>query len=111
MGINVKDMVFILTITVRVMKVNGLKINNMDKEKRLGQMNPHMKANTIMVSKMEMVLSFGTMVALIKVSLPIIIFKEKVFTIGRMVVDLKGTGFKTKCTDMVCLPGLMEENS
>ena len=108
--IKLTDLEFIIIQMVRDMKAGGLKINNMEMEKKFGQTMLVTKVSTKMVRNTVMVSSFGLMDQLIPEILSITIYMDKVFILGLMVVNTMVIGVQIKCMDQEFLHGMMVED-
>jgi hypothetical protein len=82
------DKDFITILMEPDMKENGLKINNMDMELKLGLMVLNISEIIIWVENMEKENFYGLMEALMRESFRITIFMEMVLTAGLMVENL-----------------------
>jgi hypothetical protein len=105
-----KALVYILIWMELNMKVNGKKINNMARAKRLGQMEHCTRETMYMGRNMELASSYGQMDLFIMANSSTIILKVKVNTNGLMVELLKVIGKTTRCTVKECLHGPMVGN-
>ena len=81
-------------------KGNGNKINNMGWEKKNGKMELHLKVIILIIKKKDKDCFYGLIIHHIKVILLKICFKEEVLIVGETVGNMKGSGLKTKCTDL-----------
>ena len=99
------------TLMVLAMKVGGLKINNMEKERKYGQTMLAMKDSTKMERNTVTESSYGLMDRLILVILLTITYMAKVSTLGLTVVNTTVNGTTIKCTDLEFLPGTMVEST
>ena len=108
--IKLTDLEFIIIQMVRDMKAGGLKINNMEMEKKFGQTMLVTKVSTKMVRNTVMVSSFGLMDQLIPEILSITIYMDKEFILGLMVVNTMVIGVQIKCMDQEFLHGMMVED-
>ena len=108
--IKLTDLEFIIIQMVRDMKAGGLKINNMEMEKKFGQTMLVTKVSTKTVRNTVMESSFGLMDQLIPEISSITIFMDKVFILGQMVVNTMVNGVQIKCMGQVYLHGMMVED-
>lgn len=90
---------------------HGSKINNMDKESKLGPIMLIMKDHMTWVKNTVMENSIGLTDLYMMVNSKKIIFTEKVFTNGLMEENTMETGKITKWTVMENSLGLMEEDT
>jgi hypothetical protein len=88
-------------LMVQLTLANGLKISNMEKELKNGQMEQNMKGTIKMVKSMEMAVWHSLMEVLILVSLRIMKYQGWVNMFGQMEKCMKDIGKRTKCTDKV----------
>lgn len=92
------------------MKVTGLMISSMDKEKSTGQMVHNMKATTNLEKRMGLVNFYGLTNLLIVVTLWTIIFMVVGSIDGPISESTLEIGFRTKCMDPESSRGPMGEN-
>ena len=108
--IKLTDLEFIIIQMARDTKDGGLKINNMEMEKKFGQTMLVTKVSTKMVRNMGTASSFGLMDQPIPEISLITIFMDRVFILGQMVVNTMVNGVQIKCMDQVFLHGMMVED-
>ena len=107
--IKLKVSVLIPIWMVQFIMENGIMINNMEKEKKLGLKDLIMKENIKKVLSMEKDSFNGTMVLVTKDSFCTMKLKEKGFILGMMEESLMEIGKITKWMEKVFLLGLMED--
>jgi hypothetical protein len=89
------------------MKVNGLRINNMEKALKFGQMVHNIRETMLEAKRMGKGSLFGVMEPHMMEILKIIILKETENIYGQMVGNSRGNGKIIKCTEKVYLIGQM----
>jgi xanthine/uracil/vitamin C permease (AzgA family) len=91
-------------------RATGSMTNNTAKERSTGQMALSMKETINSERRMVLVNSSGPINRHTAETSLTIIFTDTADTDGLMVASTAETGFATKCTELVSLPGQMEEN-
>ena len=102
-----KESVYLSMSVYLNMRGIGLKINNKEKELKLGKTDLNMMDIFIMEKNMERVYLNGQTETNMTESFMIVILKERAFTHIRMEDDTKDSGRTIKCMAKDCLPGQM----
>ena len=100
-----------LTLTGRIITVNGWMTSSTDMDRRYGLTELGIRETTLRGRSTERVILSGLMGLIIWEILKIIIYMDEEFTAGLMGDDLMGTGLTTKWTEKEFSRGKMEEDT